>query len=173
MKKILILLLSILAIPGFALIREVVPQLYIGGRAGNVALTGAAASNYKSAVGYALDLAMMDFIRDIDFYYSWQTSPHGGPENLTLQAHNASVEFHPLELNDLDVTLGIGPGFYSFKLTSGTQSRLGLQLGTTAALILSDRIYLGVTSRYHLVSGSPVSGNLWTFMARIGYSFPV
>lgn len=150
-----------------------ISKMYIGLRAGEVAMTGNAMSNYKNSIGYGVDIGFKGIARDVDLNLQSQVSPHSGPGDLKLQAHSVSFEFHPLDLTDLDVTLGIAPGLYFYKRDTGTQTRFGLNLGAVADLLVRDRVHLGFASRYHLLSESPVSGNFWTFMARVGYEFPI
>ena len=166
-------LILLLLVSSIAFSRQLERQVYIGGRAGHVSMTESAKGNYGDAVGYGLDFGLKDLFRNIDAYYNWQLSPHGGPGNLSVQAHSFAFEFHPLDLVDMDVTLGIGPGFYLFKRETGTEGRFGLGVGASAALILKEHLILGILSKYHLIKESPISGNFWTFMAKIGYAFSV
>ncbi len=173
MKILSVCILLLVGSQSWGFLIEHTRKLYIGARAGNVSMTGNAAKDYANGIGYGLDLGLKEPIRNVDFFYTWQLSPHSGLGGLNLQVHSVSAEFHPLELNDLDVTLGIGSGLYLYQMEMGSQMRFGINLGASAALIISNSVHLGVASRFHAASRSPVPGNFFTMMVRLGYSFHI
>jgi hypothetical protein len=174
MKLRLLALSLILTLPAFA-----VDGLYLGGEVGYVGLSGNASTVFNNNVGFGADLGVRAN-PVFDLLASFQTSSHslnvGSGLNLNLYSTTLSAEFHFLNVNDLEFSIGAGPGMYFFKTSAGalsnTESHFGLQ-GGVAADVLVDNLRLGVGWRFHGIfhNVADVGASYWAVMAHVGYLF--
>jgi len=147
--------------------------LYLGGQIGHVALTGKPAPAYNNTIGFAVDLGLRTNAL-LDILFSSQYSSHtGGTNGISVYAETLGANFHVLEVNDFDISLGAGPGFYFFKYAAKTDTMFGIHLGTDFDIKAGDHVRVGLGLRYHAVfrKDSDIGDNLWTIMMRVGYSF--
>ncbi len=145
---------------------------YLGVSAGHVALTGKSSGGRSGTLGVNLEGAIRaNPILDIALNIHY--SPH--PGGLTIWGEMISANFHIWEVNDFDLTIGGGPGFYTFK-TSDSETLFGLHIGAAGDLHLGDNVRLGLGVRYNGIFGGKDTGtgdNFATVMARLGFFFPV
>lgn len=165
MNKFLFLIFST-----FSVLTYAVDGYYLGLSAGHTAITGKSSGGRSNGLGLNLE-ASIRANPILDVALNVHYSPHGG--GLTLWGEYISANIHILEANDFDITVGAGPGFYTFK-TADSETLFGLHGGAAADLMLGDHIRLGLGARFHGVfSGKDTGDNFGTIMARIGYFFPV
>jgi hypothetical protein len=167
--KLKLLILSALAYGTIAFPLE---GFYLGGQIGHVALTGKT-SFYNNTIGFAMDLGFRTNPL-LDLMFSSQYSSHsGGTNGLSLYAETLGANFHVLEANDFDWSLGAGPGFYFFKYLNQTDTMFGIHTGTNIDVKAGDNVRVGIGLRYHTVfrKDSDVGDNFWTVMMRVGYQF--
>lgn len=74
-----------------------------------------------------------------------------------------------MNLDSLDVTLGIGTGVHFLGLSGASDTRLDGNFGGTVDLILGKEYRLGVGARVHFLSEGTIGGNFQTIMVRLGY----
>jgi len=145
--------------------------LYVGGQLGHVALSGDPAGVYSNSLGFGGDIGFRTNSY-VDMVISLMTSSHAGPGDLSILAPTLSADVHVGRAYDFDFTLGLGPGFYSFKSGGLSDTKFGLNFGGAVDVLVDDNIRVGLGSRYHLAMGSSgISGNFWTVTMRVGYLF--
>ncbi|MBM4316214.1 MAG: porin family protein [Deltaproteobacteria bacterium] len=162
----------LLALLGWTSLGFAVDGLYLGGQIGHVALTGSAAT-YNNTIGFAADLGFRANPL-LDLMFSSQYSSHpGGANGLSVYTETITAQFHVLEANDFDWSLGAGPGFYFFKYSLKTDTMFGLNFGSYLDVKVGDNLKLGLGIRYHKVfrKEGDLGDNLWTLMMRVGYTF--
>jgi len=165
MNKFFFIILSMTSLSVFA-----VDGYYLGLGTGHTALTGKASGGRSNSIGFNLEGSIRaNPILDVALNVHY--SPHGG--GLTIWGEFISANFHILEANDFDITIGAGPGFYTYK-TADSETLFGLHAGVAGDLMLGDNLRLGLGARFHGVfSGRDTGDNFGTILARIGYFFPV
>lgn len=140
-----------------------VEGVYLGGAVGAVGLPNSTAIGFRGDLGVRTN-ALLDVV------LHFQASSHAASSNL--YSPFLSADFHVLDVNDIDVALGGGPGFYFFKTPLNTDTKFGLNFGGLADVKVGEGFRVGVDARYHVVFSSGVSGdNFWTTMLRVGYLF--
>ncbi len=165
MNKFIFLIISIFSSFTFA-----VDGYYLGLAAGHTTITGKSNGGRSNSIGLNLE-ASIRANPILDVALNVHYSPHAG--GLTLWGEYISANFHVLEANDFDITVGAGPGFYTFK-TADSETLFGLHAGGAADLMLGDHLRLGISARIHGIFAAKDTGdNFGTIMARIGYFFPV
>lgn len=147
---------------------QAIEAFYVGGEVGHVGLSGAAATPYSNTIGFAIDLgARVNPMLDLMFQF--MRSSHSGAGGLTIYGQTVSADFHFFEMNDFDLSIGGGPGFYF--MNSGTSSSFfGLNGGANIDVIVDDHVRVGLGFKYHGVFGAG-SPDFWTTMMRVGYLF--
>lgn len=155
MKRLLLTVVLGWGITGLAL-----DGFYLGGRIGQVELSGS-----DGSIGYGLDIGARANSY-IDGIIQISSSSHGN--NLTLTSIVPSAEIQLGRVNDFGFTLGLGPGFYFFKQTGISTSEFGLHGSVGGDLWMEDTLRIGVEWRYHSIFSS---SNLWHAMMRVGYLF--
>lgn len=143
---------------------------YVGAQLGHVSgFEGSSAVSYNSAIGIGLDLGLRTN-PVLDVVLQLQRSSHGG--GATLYSQFISADFHFFEFNDIDFTLGAGPGFYFFATSAKTDTNFGIHLGPNVDVMVDERVKIGVGGRWHSVFSGNSGGAYWSVMARLGYLFP-
>jgi hypothetical protein len=147
--------------------------IYLGAQVGDVTLSGNNANLYNSAIGYGLDLGFEESSL-IDLVLHGQHSNHSGGTLGDLSVTDATISgyLHIIRTGDIDVSLGLGPGFYFFSTPTLSRTNFGLNFGANGDVCL-DAFRVGIGVNYHAVFGSTVGANLWTIMMRVGYVFDV
>ncbi len=146
---------------------------YLGGQIGHAALTGKTAPTYNNTIGFAIDLGFRTNPL-LDVLFSSQYSSHiGGANGLSLYSETLGANFHIIDVNDFDVTLGAGPGFYFFKYDNKTDTLFGIQTGSNVDVKAGDNLRIGLGLRYHTLfrKDADIGDNFWTIMMRVGYQF--
>lgn len=173
MKKILVsffLLVSpLFGIEGF----------YIGAQGGQVQLLGNTKDLHDNAIGFGLDIGLRTQSY-LDVMFQSQISTHTGYTSTakTIQTQSLKIYSQTLGANihfgttDFDFTLGGGPGAYILNSVS-SNTYFGLHLAGGADVIVSDKIRLGLQTRYHFLFKQELRDDYWSIMARIGYQFEV
>ncbi len=147
--------------------------LYLGAQLGHVALTGKASPLYSNTIGFAVDLGFRTNAI-LDVLFSSQYSSHmGGGNGVSVYAETIGANFHVLEANDFDLSLGGGPGFYFFKYALKTETIFGLNTSANIDVKVTEHVRIGLGLRYHIVftKDQDIGDNLWTVMMRMGYLF--
>lgn len=146
---------------------------YLGGQIGHVALTGKTSPTYNNTIGFALDLGFRTNPL-LDVLFSSQYSSHiGGGNGLSLYSETLGANFHVIDVNDFDVSLGAGPGFYFFKYAAKTDTLFGIHGGSNVDVKAGDNLRIGLGLRYHTLfrKDADLGDNFWTLMMRVGYQF--
>ena len=146
--------------------------LYVGGQVGHVALLGTPGGTFNNALGFGADIGFRTNSY-VDIMISLLTSSHASAAgDLGLLAPTLSADFHIGRAYDFDFTLGVGPGFYSYKHLGVSDTKFGLNFGGAVDVIIDEHFRVGLGTKYHLAFGGDViSGNFWTATMRVGYLF--
>ena len=137
---------------------------YAGIQTGFVGLQKNTGSAYGNALGFGVDLGVRtNSVMDVVF--SSQYSKHNA---LKLFSETLEANFYMWQMNDLEFSIGAGPGFYI--LNSGVSStEFGLQGSLALDVVATDALRLGVGYRYHGIFGT--ADDYWTVMMRVGFIF--
>ncbi len=150
---------SALALDGF----------YVGAEVGSrFSFTGSTNITHGTAIGFGLDLGTR-VNPMVDLILQSQMSSHS--KDVTLFSEVISADLHIFSLNDFEVSIGAGPGFYFFKTSLSTETDFGLNGGANIDLNIDDHLRAGISGRYHGVFSPTVGGSLWSIMMRVGYFF--
>lgn len=141
--------------------------VYIGGRLGHVGLTGNLKAANGNALGYGVDLGLRTN-SFLDVTVSLTRSSHNA---LTLTSLCVSADLELIPLGDFAFYLGLGPGFYFYRVASDTATKFGIHGGFGGDLFIEDNIRLGLGVRWHGVFSENVGDSFWTAMFRFGYVF--
>ncbi|MBI3294614.1 MAG: outer membrane beta-barrel protein [Deltaproteobacteria bacterium] len=137
---------------------------------GQVSLAGDTLTNhpnYSNALGFGFELGVnVNPVLDVNLGLG--KSSNGA---LSILSPMMSAEFHVTHFYDLELTLGAGPGFYSFGDGSASETNFGLQFGPTLDVVIEDSLRFGVGGRYHYVFSPGIGSSYWTVMMRVGYLF--
>lgn len=145
--------------------------IYLGGELGYVNLSGNT-SIYSNALGFDVDLGIKtNPILDINFQFGY--SSHSGGAGLTLYHPTASANLHVYQMNDFDLSLGLGPGFYFFKTGAITESDFGLNFGVAGDVVVEEAVHVGIGWQWHKVFGGTIGDNFWDLTMRVGYFFSI
>lgn len=163
--RVLLLSLFLLTRSAFAL-----EGIWLGGEAGYVSLGGNAKA-YGNALGFGLDLGLQTN-PSLDLFFHLQTSSHaGGIDGLRVYSQMLSARWHALQINDFDITLEGGPGFYFFKTAPVTDTNFGLNFGLGGDVRVDDAIRVGIGLRYNAIFGAKTGDSYTQIMMRIAYLF--
>jgi len=173
MKKIFFLLFLFVT-PLFA-----IEGFYLGVQGGQVQLLGKTRDLHDGAIGFGLDIGLRTQSY-LDVMFQSQMSTHAGYTNSakTTKANDLKIYSQTLGANihfgttDFDFTLGGGPGAYIINSAS-SHTYFGLHLAGGADVVVSDKIRLGLQTRYHFLFKQELHDDYWSIMARIGYQFEV
>jgi hypothetical protein len=144
--------------------------LYVGAEVGDVGLTGNTGLAFKNALGFGGDVGLRanSFL---DVVARGMNSSHsavlGGP-SLSLTSATVSADVRVLDIESIEVALGLGPGFYFLDNAGVSSSKFGLNYGANADAVISDAVHIGITARYHQVFSSD---DYWMVGMRVGYFF--
>jgi opacity protein-like surface antigen len=145
-----------------------VEGVYLGGQVGYTALTGF--QPYNNNIGFAGDLGIRtNPILDLGLHYH-HSSHSGGINGLQINAASVSADFHVLEVNDFDFSLGLGPAFFFFN-TLSTESNFGMTFDAAADVEVDDNLRVGLGWRYNTPFGTNTGANFMSIMMRLGYLF--
>lgn len=144
--------------------------IWLGGEAGYVALSGNA-KTYNNAIGFGLDLGLQ-LNPSLDLFFHLQTSSHaGGVDGLRLYSQMLSARWHLMQINDFDLTVEGGPGFYFFQTAPLTDTNFGIHFGLGGDVRVDDAIRVGLGTRYNAVFGAKTGDSYWQIMMRLAYLF--
>ena len=142
-----------------------VEALVVGGQVGHVGLTGS--TGYGNAIGFggALGVRVNPIL---DLVANLQHSSHsGGTNGFSQTVTFLSAGFRFWEINDFELGVDGGPGFYFLK-TASSDTKFGLHAGVHGDVVVDELIRVGVGWTWHGVfSGT----NYWTAMLRVGLLF--
>lgn len=142
---------------------------YLGGELGYVDLKGRG-SVYSDALGVSAVVgvranSILDVVARVGY------SSHSGAGGLTLIHPTMSGDFHLFQMNDLDFTVGLGPGIYLFTRGATTETNFGLNIGIGGDVVLDESIHLGIGLRWHEIFGGTIGDNFWSIGMRVGVFF--
>ena len=172
MKRIAILVLSLAVLGvGTAPRALALDGFYLGGHVGAVGPLGSG-GNFNSGFGGGIELGF--FANPIvELRARGLFSSMGGTAPapaVRLIAGTLSGEFHILDVSDIELVIGAGPGFYSFN--NGTsESVFGLQGGLELVMKLDEGIRIGFGFRAHAPLSATIGSTLFTALVSIGYQF--
>ena len=136
---------------------------------GQVTLIGdSATTRYSNAIGFGLDAGIV-VNPMLDVLVSITKSSHSG--DLSILNPRMSANFRVAHFYDVDLTVGGGPGLYSFSSSGSTETNFGLQFGTALDVVIEDSVRFGVGARYHSVFSPSLGASFWTVMMHVGYVF--
>jgi len=148
--------------------------IYVGGNIGHVGMSGRTAATFSNTIGFGVDLGLRAN-PVLDVTAAFQASSHSGGAGMSLLNFMLTADYKFAEMNDFEFFLTGGPGFYFFKTVAATDSKFGLNIGTTGNVMVDENIRVGLNFRYHFIfnSAAGVSGdNYYSVMLRFGYFFP-
>lgn len=152
------------SVPVFA-----IDGLYVGGQLGHIGLTGRV-QNFSNALGVGADLGVR-INSYLDVMGRFGYSSHSGGRGLTLYHPTFSADFHFYEMNDFDLSVGLGPGFYCFKNGDTKENDFGLNFGLNADVVVDEALRLGIGYRWHSIFGANIGDHFWALTMRVGYFF--
>lgn len=137
---------------------------YLGVQGGFV---GAGATTYQSGLGAGLDLgAQVNGV--LDLVLRAQFSSHAGTPSFVLTNETISADFHLMNMADIDIAVGTGPGLYQFS----SATRFGLHGEIHTDVLVGGNWRAGLGWRYHvLLDPAAGEGNFWSVMVRIGFTW--
>lgn len=162
MKKIIF---SIVLLLGSAAPAYAIDSLYLGGELGFVGLSS---NTYTSNLGFGLDFGiranpLLDVVVGLE-----HSSHSGGANGMTLTGVPLSAVLHFAQIEDFDLSVIGGPGFYFYN-AAVSQTYFGLQIGAAGDVVIEDSLRVGIAWRYNQIfGGTPDQGSYWTIMARVG-----
>jgi hypothetical protein len=173
MKKLLFsLMLGLGVLMGAARPAMAVDGVYLGGELGFVGLTDNIGRTNNNGLGFGFNLGLRANPL-LDIMAGFQRSTHSGQlagvGDLTLYSTTLSAAFHFLQVDDFDLSLMGGPGFYFFNTAAGNATKFGLHGGLAGDVVIEDALRVGIAWKYHGVFGTTTGGgSYWTVMMRVG-----
>lgn len=125
-------------------------------------------TSYTGGLGYGLTAGMV-VNPVLNVALSVDHSNHSLIASLDLTSASVSADYHFLQVNDFDFSIGAGPGFYFFTVAPLSQNNFGLHGSAAIDVLLSNRFRLGVVGKYHYVFSSTIGGPYWTALMRFTY----
>jgi hypothetical protein len=144
--------------------------LYLGAEVGDVGLTGNTGLAFKNALGFGADIGLRanPFIDVVARGMYSSHSPQLGGQSLSLTSTTVSADVRVLEVESIEVALGLGPGFYFLGAAGNSSSKFGLNYGANVDAVLNEALHIGIAARYHQVFSSD---DYWMVGMRLGYFF--
>lgn len=172
MKKFAWILLGLAALGvGSSPRAQALDGFYLGAEVGAVGPLGSSAG-YNSAFGGGIDLGFFaNPIVELRLRGLYASMGGTAPApSVRLLAGTLSGEFHVLDISDIELVLGAGPGFYSFDNGTG-ESLFGIQGGLELVMKLDEGIRIGFGFRLHAPLSAKIGSTLFTALVGIGYQF--
>lgn len=172
MKRIALILVSLAAL-GVGTAREAraVDGTYVGVQVGAVGPLGSGGA-FNSAFGGGLEVGF--FANPIvELRIRGMYASMGGiapAPSVRLLAGTLSGEFHLVDISDIELVVGAGPGFYNFN-NGASESVFGLQGGLELVMKLDEGIRIGFGFRAHAPLSATIGKTLFTALVSLGYQF--
>lgn len=149
-----------------AISQAAVDGLYLGAQVGQVGLTGTSQTLHNNAIGFGVDIGFRT-LSSVDIIFQSQMSSHSNDLKLYSQTLGANVR---LEIPDFEISVGLGPGFYTFSQAS-SNTYFGVHWDVAGDVVVTDTLRLGLGFRYHSLFGDVGADDFWSVMMRVGYLF--
>ena len=134
---------------------------------GQVSLIGSTNATYANALGFGFEAGLaVNSMLDVNLGLG--KSNNGA---LSILTPTMSAEFHLTHFYDVELSLGVGPGFYLFGDGATSETNFGIQFGPTLDVVIEDSLRFGLGGRYHNVFSTGIGASYWTVMMRVGYLF--
>lgn len=172
MKRLALIVVSLVTL-GLGTAREAraLDGTYLGVQVGAVGPLGSTAA-YNSSFGGGLEVGFFaNPIVELRLrgLYANMGGAAGGP-SVRLLAGTVSGEFHLIDISDIELVLGAGPGFYNFN-NGASESVFGLQGGLELVMKLDEGVRIGFGFRVHAPISATVGSTLFTALVSLGYQF--
>lgn len=144
-----------------------IEAIVVGAQLGHFTLVGSKATDqYANALGFGIE-AGIKANPLLDVQFGIRKSSHSG---LSILNPSMSAEFHVSQFYDIDMTVGVGPGFYLFDNGAQSETNFGVQFGGAVDVVVEESLKFGIGVRYHSVFSPNVGASHWSVLMRVGYA---